>query len=1012
MKNLITLSLLLLFFVGNIEIASASTCNFFLDSTTDECVQKCLYPLVGDTNTKACLPNDGYCKQFYIQEQNVCVNSCPKFYKAQSVSGKSYQLCIPCIFSDAQGNCYEVCPPGLISDLINYKCLSSPQDCKAAYTKDMQICANDCPNNYIVDKTAKNPNICVSCKLYGFCFNSNNQNTNLNNLLSANCQLYVGADMQTCTAKCPPRQIALPQVKTQSYIQCQVCPSSTPYVSYDGTQCLAKCSSGQLIDQKSFNCIQPSQCTTNSYTDDQNNLWCVDKCPSPLQPVTVTNQSYSTCQPCSKGQYINLFDRKCVSSCDMVDETGKICLPNINYCKSCISQSLTKCSYECDPGLFMSQGNFEGQYYCFDKCKPSQFILQKTSSTNKVQSFCVVQCPQYFYPGANNICTPVEKCSNYLSMDGKTCFTSCPAGQLPQTVPNKKIQVCMPCLQMLSSDGKSCNASCAAGELYDIQKKQCIIQSQCNVLQSNGYCLPKCFSGYLLSVDSSNNKSCIPISSCTNYISSSRLSCDTSCGSNEGYIVKNNQKVCIFCPLGLASDKKTCLTSCQSGYIFDTVAQSCVNSTNCSHIVSADGNRCVAACEYPEVKPSSTATQCAYQCSSGQLYQDGVGCIDPSSCTGFQSANGKFCVQSCSSLRQIIGNNSSTPKTCQNCPNGQYPQVQLDKSILCIDKDSDPISSIKNQLSSILTPSSGSSTFTPTQTDTAKTLLKSITSDLESSITQAQSNSSITADKLQQIVQNGVSNLKTSIFNFLKQVQTYDASTNIDHDANKVQDQNQIILGSSTVQIIAEKQKPGYAFKLKFNLKDLIASSSISLQQDSSQAPTFASTQPSTTNSVTSSNLGIGDATGQTDSNISAMQITYLASNPNCPGCSTGLTTIDIELSGKLRNLQSSSDQTFQLTYNVDPSQIQKTICVSYDSNNSMTINPTSIDTANNQITCTFTGNSSLYYDSTCEYVSKTLCNSSNPNNSSQSFDASTTVISSKLLSLSAALAIAFFAFI
>ncbi|KAL4476477.1 hypothetical protein ABPG74_010210 [Tetrahymena malaccensis] len=1025
-----TLSLLIILLAGSIPAASAQSCNFFSD-TDGSCKQKCLYPKIGDAATKSCLSDDSSCKTFFLKEPNVCVPQCPKLFKAQAVSGKNYQICVPCIFQDSQGNCYENCPPGLITDLTTQQCLSQSSQCQAFFIKEMQTCASACPPNFTADKT-QTPNVCINCKLNGTCPNQsgntggnssgtssgsssgNNGSTGGSTPVNSNCTLYLSADMQRCGSQCPPQQIALAQVQGQSYIQCQLCPASTPYVSYDGSTCVSSCSSGQVINMKTLNCIQQAQCTNSVFTDEKNISWCVDRCPPQLQTVSVKNQPYTSCQACPSGQYIDLSSEKCVSSCNILDPSGKICLPDIKHCIGYISADQTKCQTSCSAGQYISQGLIEGQFNCVAKCQDTQYILQRQNDKNQTLNFCVDKCPQLQYPGDNNICTSVTNCSNFLSMDGRSCLTSCPAGQFPQTVPNKKVQVCMPCFQKLSSDGKSCNASCATGELFDVQQKKCIVSSQCTGIQSNGLCLSKCQPGQILQVDSSNNKSCISINNCTNYISSDRQSCVTSCASKEGVLAINNQKVCVICPLGLASDGKTCLTSCQSGQIFDITTKSCVNSANCSGILSANGKRCVAACEFPEVKPSSNATQCAYKCNSGQLYQDGVGCIDPSSCTGYQSANGQFCVSDCSSLRQIVGNSSSTPKTCQKCPDGQYPQIQSDNSIQCVDKDSDPISNIQDQLSGVLNSNGGGSALTPTQKDAVKDLLQSITKDFESSITQAQGNSQVTADQLQSLIQSGVSNLKQSIFSFLKQINPYDASTNIDHSTNKVQDQNQVILGSSTVQIIAEKQKPGFAFKLKYNLKDLIASLSTSLQQDNTQAPTFSSTSntssssSSSTNSVNSSSsgIGIGDATGQTDSTITAMQVTYLATNPNCSSCPTGLTSFDTQTSGRLRNLQSSSGQTFQLTYNVDPSQIQKTICVSYDSNNTMTVNPTSIDTVNNQITCTFSSNSSLYYDSTCQYVSQSLCSTSNSNNSSKGFDVSVSPSSGILLKISAALVI------
>ncbi|KAL4476480.1 hypothetical protein ABPG74_010213 [Tetrahymena malaccensis] len=215
-------------------------------------------------------------------------------------------------------------------------------------------------------------------------------------------------------------------------------------------------------------------------------------------------------------------------------------------------------------------------------------------------------------------------------------------------------------------------------------------------------------------------------------------------------------------------------------------------------------------------------------------------------------------------------------------------------------------------------------------------------------------------------------------------------------------------------------------FSFILNLAELTSNSFISLQQDNLLVQLASNSNPnsnttssnntttntnttvstnttiitnSTTNSTNplnsqSSNLGIGNYNCQSDLSIQTMHFIYLSTNPYCQGlnCISGQAIIDATIvgGGRFRNLQSNPGVTYQLTYNVNPKQIQQTICVSYDSNGLMTINPTNINTSTNQITCTFTNNSSLYYDFTCQYVSSSLCSSSSsPNPPSPSGDSS-----------------------
>ncbi|KAL4476474.1 hypothetical protein ABPG74_010207 [Tetrahymena malaccensis] len=977
-------------------------CPYFTD-ITGNCVNKCVYPQIGNADSKMCMSDDSQCTSFYIQYVNTCVSKCPSGYLAQAAKDKKYQICIPCQYKDDAGKCYQFCPHGTITDYTTQKCLSSPSQCQAYYIKSFNMCYQDCPPTFTPDNT-QTPKICVSCQVSGTCAtttngNGNNQQpSNSNNIKNTWCNLYLAANMNDCLSQCPTSQIALPQVQGQSYIQCQMCPPTTPYVSYDGTTCLKQCNTGEILLE--LNCIQTSQCNLNLYTDTNNNTMCIDKCPSQTRPVQVKDQTYNVCQSCPSNQFLVLETNQCVDTCQIKDKSSQICLSSINSCNGYISSDQKSCLASCPASQFAQQGIFAGQYLCVDKCNDNQYI-QVQNNNNIASNYCVAACPIFQFADSNKICTPVASCTNFLSMDGLACLTQCPVGQFPQSLPTYKVQICMPCMQKLSSDGKSCNDSCASNELYDAQLKQCQPSAQCSKIKQDGQCLDHCQPGYVIQTNNSI-QTCISINACPDYVSSDRQSCVKNCDSNEGVITIGKQLFCVLCPLGLNSDGVSCKSNCPSNQIYDTTSQSCKDTDKCSGLLSANGQRCVSECQFPEVKPSSQATQCAYQCQSGQVIQQNVGCIDPSKCTDYISSNGQFCVQQCSSILEITGDTNSSPKTCQQCPQGQYPLVQSDSSIQCTDVNSDPIDNMQEQLKNAMS-ALGNNKITPIQQSTLKNTFQKVTFDLEQQLSQDLQSPSVKADKVNSLITQGVSTLKVSILNYLNKLTSYDATTNIQQASQNIQDQNQLLLGSNQVQIVAEKKKNGYSFKLKFNLQELTSNSVISLQQDDSVVPQLSNNNSNTSNII---GTGIGDATGQTNSQITAMQVTNLAVNPYCLSCPTGLTTIDTNTStGRFRNLQSQSGQQYQLTYNVNPSQITKTICVSYDSNNAMIVNPTNINSAKNQITCTFTKNSSLYYDSNCQYISKNLC----PSQKSQTdFNDKVSPSSSKLLNISLVFAFIF----
>ncbi|KAL4464181.1 hypothetical protein ABPG72_008583, partial [Tetrahymena utriculariae] len=838
MKLQMILPLLLL--VAFMPAIKCATCSLFTD-TNGKCVTKCRFPQIGNANTKTCLANDSGCKTFYSKQDNVCLDKCPQYFAGQAVSGKSYLLCVPCLFKDLQGNCFQKCPAGLISDYTTYTCLNQSSQCSAFFVKDKQSCVKACPLNYIAN-TSQTPNICVNCLISGTCSNTNNNGSSSGITSNISCSQYLSANMKECTPSCPPGQIALAQVQGQSYQQCQLCPSSQPYISYDGLNCVSQCDIGEIINLETFNCIQPSQCTTFVYTDSNKNSLCVNQCPTNLQQVVASNtSSYGLCLACPSGQYLNLSIQQCVSTCQFLDATGKFCLSSILQCIGYISVDQTKCQTSCSSGLYIQKGNINGQFYCLAGCSNTQYIFQQTVN-NLTQNFCVNSCPQNFYPGTKNMCTSITNCMNYLSLDGKTCLTECPSGQIPTTVSNLKIQQCKPCFQKISADSKSCISTCDSGQIYDMQSNKCQISTSCTGIQSNGLCLAQCQPGQLLYVDSGNNKSCINLSDCNSYISIDKKQCLSSCPTGQGITIYRNQKFCIFCKYGVASDGINCQASCPLGQIYSVAAKACTNTNNCSGMISANGKRCVASCEYPEVKPSSTATKCAYQCQSGQLYSDGVGCIAANSCTGYQSANGAFCVTNCTALNQIVTNSTSTPKICSKCPFGQYPQIFNSTQIQCAYKNIDISQNLANQALSIQSMLAGKTNLTTSQKAAIKGQFADMVSDLEQSIDLAQIN--LTLNSID--IQSNLQLLKSQIIDYLNLTSSYDNSTNSEQNQDQVNDENQVILGSSTIQVISEKVKKGFSFKLQFNLADLVSNSFISLQQDNQLVQLTSNSSPNT----------------------------------------------------------------------------------------------------------------------------------------------------------------------
>ncbi|KAL4486683.1 hypothetical protein ABPG72_022158 [Tetrahymena utriculariae] len=740
-----------------------------------------------------------------------------------------------------------------------------------------------------------------------------------------NSSQYLSDDQQSCGSRCPAKQIPKPYIGF-NYFQCQICPSTSTFVSYDGYNCVDRCNSDEIIDFKALNCTKSIQCTTNVYSDEQGISWCVDKCPPYLQAVSVNSQSFQSCQTCSPRQFINKLTGKYVSSCNILDPSNAKDTDNqiCNFFKGTDNSCVNKCAYpkieDTSTKTYLQDENsckkfqIKEQNICVDSCHKYYKIEKIPRKQYQVCVLCIFSdskgiCYEKNPPDLITDFTTQQclnqpsECKAYFIKEIYSCVNTCPlilqlkiirlqilkfvlVTSEMEHMCTKNVQSdenndpwCVekypPHLQSVSVNNqsyKSCLA-CQSGYFMNQFNGQCVgsQSAKCTKIKQNDLCLSQCLSGQLLQVSQSKIKLCIPINSCTVFISSYRQSCIKTCVLNEDIVSLIDQKACVICPFGLDSDGKKYLIGCKENQICDTVSKSCIQSQSCSGILSANQKRCVSQCGFPEVKPSSTAIQSAYSCKNDQFFKDGVGCIYSSSCTEYQSAD-----------KKLYQSEEINP---QNKVKKNLSKVCLNLSLVIL----------KHKLA-----------------NSYKILLHLQT-------------------LLESLIYSGVQNLKSSVFDLLKQFNSCDVSTNLDHLSNKLEDYSWILLGSNTINIIPENQKQGFSFKLQFNLKDLISGSSTSLEEDITKIPTFCSTvsqlsfSSSTANPQTPVIKGQCNSTGQTYSTINAMQVTHLVYYPQCGSCSIGLTTKDIQKSGRFRNLEPGSDsQTYQLTYNINPLQKRK----------------------------------------------------------------------------------------
>ncbi|EAR92089.1 hypothetical protein TTHERM_00106900 (macronuclear) [Tetrahymena thermophila SB210] len=920
----------------------------------NECVPPliCQPSQVPDTANKVCLDNVSQCKGVLNKQTFTCDASCPTNFSTVTDPNLNIKVCIPCQYKDSAGNCYSQCPYPLVSVASASagqpgSCLSDPTQCSGYFTSQLNTCEAQCRFGF-TPNIMTSPKTCISCTASNTC---NQQNTN-------QCNMRLSADKSSCSKDCPKGQIPLPQVANQSYQQCQVCPSSQPFVSADGTQCLAMCGGSYVADSNSKSCIDPSICSGNLSTDSKGIQWCTPNCPSGQSPVKDASTGFNVCQPCSSGTFFDPIQNKCINSCTLMDATQSYCLVSINDCNGSISVDQTQCLLKCPSGQFQRPLTQINQFQCVTACDQNELVYN---------NMCLLFCPKGLFTDLKNkVCTTVKpQCTGVISFDGQLCLQSCPQGQYPATSTNGQPPKCSKCTQKLSSDGKSCSANCASGEMYDLDIFQCVTQSSCKskIAQPDGQsCSSSCLPGQILSTNGTNQSCLNSISDCKQLVSSDFKQCVSACNSGEAQISDGPLTVCIICPLAVSSDGKSCLNSCPSGTFLKVSSQSCVASCASGEFVSANGKNCVSSCVYPDLKRSSDNSKCYTSCESGNVIDKSLGCITPSQCKSnnkYISSDGQSCIDDCSVFLTYIDPNNAN--TCKACSTNTFARLDKGK-IVCQAYSDNAASDLSVQATTLTSQFTNLSAITPEMKGQIKSQIQSISAGIEQAIQQTQTSITLTDTQKQQQKIQLVENIQNIGALFLSKIDSSSSSSE-NSDANK------LVLGTNEYQFVAEKKKKGFVFQISFNLANL-STADPSFQQDSSQ-------------------LDLTKQGSQIDGSIASMSVTNQASNPYCSDSSTclaGLFSVSAtKTSSSKRFLDSTSTSSskFTLVYNVPASQIQKTVCVTYDTTtNAMSPSlSTVIDTTNNQITCTFTQNNSLFYDNNCSIVSASLCSSGTSSN-------------------------------
>lgn len=499
-----------------------------------------------------------------------------------------------------------ICPVGTYPSADGLQCIPCAAKCDS--------CVNGtgcdrCSTGYLWDNVLKQ---CTLNCLQGS-FNSGSQCTPcpagcsscFTELICSSCLTGFNMYAGSCRSTCPDGTYASGGNCYPCSAACKTCSSATQCNSCNGqyvllaNQCVSDCLNGTFYAAGSCRACDPGCLTCTGYS-----TYCTS-CPSPL--LLFNNTCYTTCP-------VATVNGVCTSNCPAgsflsgttctsCDATCATCWGTATNCTSCASglSSNGACIQSCPDGTFASNGF----------CSSCDISCTTCSGT----PFTCIQCAPGFI------------------RTGSFCIKSCPAGYFFDSV---------------SSSCVACAANCA----------RCISATSCTVCIDplntpvNGVCQRICPAGA-----TPNGNTCV-----CNFGVLHQSACVSACP--DGFYATTD-RVCAMCtaPCFTCSGSATNCVSCITGYTYNSVTNTCTQSSTCPYGSFTNANGvCQRYCPTSYFYNSG----CIFSCPTGYAPNDYGGCVQsvsPTFCQVPTFLQGSTCVQSC--LAGYFPN--SVTRTCDRC---------------------------------------------------------------------------------------------------------------------------------------------------------------------------------------------------------------------------------------------------------------------------------------------------------------------------------------------------------
>ena len=639
------------YIVGNNCYPKCTENNYFIDSSTYNCLTKCPndlknYELLIDENPKIYL-----CKstcpttQFFLDDK--CISKCPKEYKYIGNNNKCLQTCV----LDPLGEHYYDIKD---NSLIDYKIYQCTMTCNIDGTEYFYIsgnkeCFDVCPdgNQYYIENTKECLQKCPEefpfyqpdsaspfiCKATTFC------RTN---------QYFLDG---TCVSINDCKNSGKPFINSKN-ICLDECKEKYKQKNSDGT----------------YTCL--NSCSHYIIGDNNDDLECVLDCPEDKNFIGLNNKCKGICE---KEDCLNFYKYKDSDSVTTTSgENYKIykCMDGCNDYYNLKVDGISECFNTCPNTNPYYPYKSPEEHKCYSNCLDSKMHPYTLTFTDSVSNTIIYECadncrdpvPNY---GENKICR--NGCdsldTNVKDHDGKCVYECDKNTDFKFNSNNECKNQCDGTIRRYSKKDYKCKNKCIGDDIYlleNINENECLSDcrpSEYKKIYTVDIAEEKAFAGEIRCVSTYGDKY---------YYISDRILRDECNG--DDYVVEDTHECVTNCD--------TISTSNEKYYYYEYEVPSSGESTlyskyTCVKVCPNDkkyvleNNHCSDNCNLNYRYYLETDYKCILNCPE-DYYKEGQKCVER--CENYPYVNGDECVLYCDGEKKFFDDNAHIKECLNDCP--------------------------------------------------------------------------------------------------------------------------------------------------------------------------------------------------------------------------------------------------------------------------------------------------------------------------------------------------------